>query len=225
MADRPIIFSGPMVRALFDDRKTQTRRLINPQPEPFLIDGQECEVAAVQMDGEELPRVAVGRCITLQKLRYAKGDRLWVKEAISCGGVFTDLVEVRYRAHERASHTEFVEQVPASAAPTASKLPKWPKYRPSIHMPRWASRLTLPVEAVRVQRLQEISEVDAKAEGAIRMVVDEDGKFYESDAGTYVCGFAGIWQHLHGAASWDANPFVVALTFRTLKGNIDRMAA
>jgi hypothetical protein len=66
-------------------------------------------------------------------------------------------------------------------------------------MPRWASRLTLTVSDVRVQRLQAISEEDAQAEGVAKLIWDGEGGWYESATGTYRCGFAGIWQHLHGA--------------------------
>jgi hypothetical protein len=93
---------------------------------------------------------------------------------------------------------------------------------PSIHMPRWASRLTLIVEAVKVERLQAISEADAEAEGAAKLVgPDDDGKFYVSADGTFKCGFAGIWTHINGAGAWDSNPWVVAVTFCVVRANID----
>jgi len=117
-------------------------------------------------------------------------------------------------------------------APTASKARyvlyratwktehKW-QWRPAIHMPRWASRLTLELTDVRVERLQDISEQDAIAEGADRLVMDDDGKFYESANGTHRCGYAGLWDHINGDGSWDENPFVWCISFRTILANID----
>lgn len=241
MTDRPIIFSGPMVRALLDGRKTQTRRLLSPQPETFLIAGMECEVAAVHVDAEAVPRVATGRVLTRQKLRCAVGDSLYVREAWHVRGRYTDVVEVGYSASQKRSHTEYVEQFPVAAAvPGKGKWPTFPKSGPSIHMPRWASRLTLTVEDVRVERLQAISEADAVAEGVRRIgaefgagtkstsfddgpnlwTVDLDG--YAINAPTPVETFRLLWESLHGAESWASNPFVVALTFRVERGNIDR---
>jgi hypothetical protein len=197
MTDRPIIFSGPMIRALYAGRKTQTRRLS-----------------------------------TSPLRRCAVGDRLYVREAISCGGIFSDVVEVRYRAHERASHTEFVDQVPVALATSA--LPAWPKYRPSIHMPRWASRMTLVVEAVRVEPLLRVIDADALAEGVLAIAPpSKDGMRHFGVEGTRIDrptpahAFADLWSSLHQADGecWEDNPEVVALTFRVERGNIDRIAA
>lgn len=199
MTDRPIIFSAPMVRALLAGRKTQTRRLAT----------------------SPLRRVEVG-------------DRLWVKENFipdpsadddawddwrmsfvewsGCGCYLRDVPD----ALRSSEHCYF-----AATARDNSGV----RWRPSIHMPRWASRLTLIIEQVRVEPLQAISEDDAQAEGAGKLIWDGEGGWYESDTGTYRCGFAGIWQHLHGLESWDANPFIAALTFRVIHSNIDRIAA
>jgi hypothetical protein len=177
MTDRPIIFSGPMVRALLAGRKTQTRRLA-----------------------------------TSPLRRCAVGDRLYVRESYAIRGIFSDVVEVGYSASERQSHTEYVEQIPINCAIGARVT--WPKARPSIHMPRWASRLTLIVEAVRVQLLTEISEPDARAEG-VNMAASRN----------FALGYAVLWNSLHAAVGqrWDDNPAVVALTFRVECCNIDRI--
>ena len=93
-----------------------------------------------------------------------------------------------------------------------------PRWRPSIHMPRSASRLTLTVTEVRVQRLQDISEEDARAEGI-------EGEFLPWPQGywTYRPYFAELWNSLHGPDAWDANPWVVALSFTVQHGNIDQI--
>jgi hypothetical protein len=139
-------------------------------------------------------------------------------------------VEVRYRAHQSASHTEFVEQVPVANA--TSVLPAWPKYRPSIHMPRWASRLTLLVEGVRIERLQAIGKADAEAEGVVWDSADGLDVWYVPGAklphtATAAECFAGLWGSLHHEKGerWSDNPEVVALTFSVVRCNIDQVPA
>jgi hypothetical protein len=131
--------------------------------------------------------------------RVKPGDRLWVREA-------------HKRSDTRADY---------KADWHATDLHRF-TWQPSIHMPRWASRLTLTVTEVRVQRLQEISEADAMAEGAPCCTTDGEGAFFEdAKRGTHVCGFAGLWNSLHGPDAWAANPEVVALTFTVEQRNID----
>jgi hypothetical protein len=85
-------------------------------------------------------------------------------------------------------------------------------------MPRKAARMALAIEAVRAERLQAISEEDATAEGAAKLSWDGEETWFEDEAnGTYRCGFAGLWAHLHGAGSWDANPWVAVVSFRVEK--------
>lgn len=196
MADRGIIFSAAMVRALFDGRKTQTRRLVSS---PLA----QCQ----------------------------QGDRLWVREAMTIRGVFSDVVEVGYRAHQNASHTEFVEQWPIERTRSAEgSLPRvnWPRYRPSIHMPRWASRLTLIITEVRREPLQLISREDAEAEGIERSPRSQNRwRNYEHPSGvplaSPVISFASLWDSLHDKPGerWGDNPDLVALTFRVRHANID----
>jgi hypothetical protein len=170
--------------------------------------------------------------------RCVPGDRLYVREAVSCGGTFSDVVEVRYRAHEGASHTEFVEQVPVASATT--RLPDWPRYCPAIHMPRWASRLTLIVDEVRTEPLHAITEAGAVAEGIERRVWDvesgDDAEMIDGwAAARFVAfkrgvgedareGFQILWNSLHDAKAqrWLDNPTIVALTFRVIPAQVDR---
>jgi hypothetical protein len=178
MADRPIIFSAPMIRALLDGRKTQTRRLAWRDP-----------LAGGPGDGlEQRPS---------PWQRVQPGDRLWVREAWSPhpDGVMA------HGAVYRLGHEEEAKAGPG--------IERW---RSPIHMPRWASRLTLTVTDVRVQRVHDMLLNDYEAEG----VVDRP---MSTDEG--IRAFSTLWDGLHGPGAWDANPHVVALTFTVEQRNID----
>lgn len=204
MADRPIHFSAPIVRALLDGRKTQTRRVLKLQPEPlgrFVGFSGSAETA---------------RC----KVRYASGDRLWVREAVITGygiddkyGRPTGDKRVWYRATD--SNLTWFD-------PDTETTLDNPPWRPSIHMPRWASRLTLTVTDVRVQRLHAISEADAVAEG---VQTGTYGGARNPSRSTHRQEFSWLWDRLHGHDAWNANPWVCALTFTVHRCNIDQMAA
>lgn len=211
MTDKPIIFSAPMVRALLDGRKTQTRRVIKVSTGPIA-------------PGDVMVRWGPdfgGQCAIFRP-RYAPGDRLWVREALrsvserDADGTIADCISYA-----------------ADGAYPEHGLIEWPWQRavlPSIHMPRWASRITLTVTDVRVQRLQEISEADARAEGIEQ---GRSGRFYDPvmsrGAAAHFGGmhhgaraaFQSLWNSLHGPEAWDANPWVVALTFTVDRRNID----
>ena len=236
MADKGIIFSAEMVRALLDGRKTQTRRLCawaNNPSSPVLSHIVPLADAPGWF-GDEEGEV----CFSAG---YQPGQRLYVREAWHVRGQYSDVVEVGYRASENRGHTEYVEQVPVEkAVPGKGKWPEFPKYGPSIHMPRWASRMTLLVTDVRVQRLQDCSEADAIAEGVER-IDDPRGtawKSYETYAdGTphphavvpnrsALTSYAELWSSLHTTEGerWADNPWVVAISFEVRKVNIDEVA-
>lgn len=153
-----------------------------------------------------------------ERIRFAIGDRLWVREA------WQDVAEgylTIYRADYPACVPSHFENVPTLAD---LKTP----WRPSIFMPRAASRLTLVVTDVRVERLQDISEADAKAEGVDPIGVESgayDGNGNQIKVGSYVAAYAEIWNTINGPGSWDANPWVVAVSFTVHRGNIDRMGS
>lgn len=188
MADRPIIFSAPMVRALLDGRKTQTRRVLKPLPRRTIF-----------FD----PKTAV--LDQFQEPPYAPGDRLWVREAFSY-----ELLDVDRNGFMPPWY--WADGNPESGDFTRPK--------PSIHMPRWASRLTLLVTDVRVQRLQEISSADAIAEGcppyANSATIDCDTPNPRDD-------FKRLWNGIHGPDAWDRNPWVAAISFKAHRCNIDTM--
>lgn len=182
MTEKPILFSGPMVRQILAGVKTQTRRPVKPQPEHGAGPCHWSPTGWAARSGHD------GNC-TCQPIRcpYA-ADRLWVREAWrlasgASGGV-------RYRADEGQ---------------------RGPKWRPSIHMPRWASRLTLDVLSIRVERLHDISEADIIAEGVTIDVVEEmTGVRVPHLRDAWRLG----WKHTYGAEPWNANPWLWVIEFR-----------
>ncbi len=195
MNEKPILFSGAMIRAILDGSKTQTRRLLKHEP----------QFGNPETGDDGFWRVYNGDVVVTQrKMPFVEGQQLWVRETwqTHCD---QDHITPRDLPHDSAV------QYPATYDHWVSKK------RPGIHMPRWASRITLEVTEVRVERLQSISEEDARAEGAIRMVTDDEMKFYDDDQrGTHRCGFAGLWAHINGVASWEANPWVFVISFKRI---------
>jgi hypothetical protein len=188
MTERPIIFSAPMVRALLEGRKTQTRRILKPQPD------------------------TKGRGFLDSRLPYARGDRLWVREAWAPLESLTHGDPGPQALADRGFYR-------ADNSTVDGEISRW---RSPIHMPRWASRITLAVTEVRVQRLQEISEADAVAEGCREGYVTIEGINEGWSART---AFRDLWNQIHGPAAWDANPWVCAISFEVHRHNIDRIAA
>lgn len=203
MKERPILFSAPMVRAILDDRKTQTRRIIK---NIGIVPGIG-EVLNGSDDAKEWPDFCP----------YGKqGDRLWVREThwmdkrdILCAVM--DLDGFAADAHP-AGRNKFVKDF------HSLKNNKFWKKRPSIHMPRIVSRILLEITGVRVERLQDISECDAKAEGSYvcdyfgRRLLDQS-----SNQGCYKWGYRSIWESINGTGSWDLNPFVWVVEFKVLE--------
>jgi hypothetical protein len=243
VTDRPILFSSPMIRALLDDRKTQTRRVLKlggRRPD-FLggggkggtdwndptcwgwEDGEHGDW--VTLEKEPMQRMGWRDC----RGAYAPGDRLWVREAHA-------LVP-----HTAYAHSEGVEMTAHAGTCQAAiyregfdRAQGGIRWRPSIHMPRWASRLTLAVTDVRVQRVRDISEKDARAEGVgMDTVVQLDIGDMPAVRSTWngaVCtdhidAMRETWAGLHGVGHWARNHWVVALTFTVHRGNIDQMEA
>jgi hypothetical protein len=193
MAERPIIFSAPMIRPLLDGHKTQTRRITKRQDD-------------IHVDGR-------GGWIYPGLLPYALGDRLWVKEAWKSESVYDDLVPSQMGGEEPLIYSADNAVQRWGWKPDA--LSRWGRYRHARFMPRWASRLTLTVTDVRVQRLQDISRGDAMAEGCPFANM--------ADGPSPRDWFQDLWSSLHGPDAWGANPWVCALTFAAHKSNIDQM--
>lgn len=206
MKERPILFSGAMVRAILSGAKTQTRRIVKPQPTKTSGTHRGYPLPLMANDWAwPHPRTSGATTISNRPngplgweihCPYGQpGDRLWVREAWSIdphpgpnysGGLRSpDAGEVMYRATDG-----------------------WHgPWRPSIYMPRWASRLTLEITGVRVERLQDISKADCYAEGVQRTafighVTDDDVEYVAR------CDYRDLWESINGPGSWEANPWV-----------------
>lgn len=223
MTDRPIIFSAPMIKALLDGRKSQTRCIATVKWK----DGANQDFTGWRPERvgaahwQLIGGMGVGANITAP---CAPGDRLWVREAHAL------VPSSAYRMSDGVAQA--ID--PADADRACVYREGWercaPRWRPSIHMPRWASRLTLVVTDVRVQRLQDITEADAVAEGAevAKGTHGIDGGVMVRTENPYVCATPGLWYRslwnsIHGPDAWDRNPWVEAITFETHRCNIDQM--
>lgn len=216
MTDRPILFSAPMVRALLDGRKTQTRRIIKPAPViddmgNFCVPDRKGKLwnYGQRLDGSPCLDHYTERCV-----RFAKGDRLWVRE-----NWYADHSADDVKPRDMDPSWKICPAVDWNYADWGIK----GRLRPGIHMPRWASRLTLTVTDARVQRLQEISDADALAEGVYpnEQPPETFDRTYGNSMPVHLYG--GLWDHINGPGSWSANPWVVAVTFSVTKGNIDEV--
>lgn len=208
MKEIPILFSAPMVRALLAGTKTQTRRAWRDQP--------PAGVRVAYVPGQT--RSPYGQ----------PGDRLWVRETYYAWGRW----ETRFSAKKGRDEWHFVDMTLESGKaylhpatdpqpqPMGGKrhkggvTPTWWK-RPAIFMPRAASRITLEVTEVRVERLQDISEADAQAEGCALECMTPTG----DDSGSAIYGPGGylaLWDSINGPGSWEANPWVWAVSFKRI---------
>lgn len=246
MADRPILFSGPMVRALLAGTKTQTRREIKPRPwnaegDCVNIDAAKSAAYGIGADGRPCFQFEhpLGGPLTAYVSRIAVGDRLYVRESWNWTFI-KDLApgETLGRTLDECCEANGGFACPVGdgivyAATNAHEHPEFGKarWKPSMHMPRYASRLTLTVTDVRVQRLKEISAADAIDEG----LADRSTRAFLPAAYGLAewpdewCGaprdaYRRIWESINGAGSWDANPWVAAYSFTVQRGNIDQLA-
>ena len=197
MKERPILFSGPMVRAILHGRKTQTRRPMKPQPDPRFGE------PILQYGSDWVPAQCVNADLRGAPSRFRcpfgqTGDRLWVRETF---------------IHEPAEYILTVSVSHPVRPEVLSYRADYPEskngegWRPSIHMPRWASRITLEITRVWVERVQDISRGDAMAEGCpfANMSDGPDPRSW----------FGDLWQSIYG--TWESNPWVWAVEFRMAK--------
>nr|WP_041930735.1 hypothetical protein [Pantoea ananatis] len=241
MRERPILLNAEMVRAVLDGRKTQTRRIIQSPAKNMQVRGHEC--ISYRAPGDKWYQDYVfsmrDRSGTWQDYKHeqflakcpfgAVGDRLWVRETFRVHSRATDVATLVYKASEQQSWTQQVHRVPIEKCNKPAVIDTW---TPSVHMPRWASRITLEITGVRVERLNSISHRDACREGLFReeynwreneFPLDDIAYRTSSAAKTrYSCPkrcFQELWQSIYGVDSWQANPWVWVIEFKRVEVN------
>ena len=217
--EHPILFNAPMVRAVLDGSKTQTRRALNRQPNYPIIMATDPHTNRYQI-GEREP---VTEAALLRASPYGQpGDRLWVRETF--GYVSPDEhqrphseCKIEYRADLAPGCTDRPGQWPVDECKGDPERPRW---RPSIHMPRAASRILLEIVAVRVERLQDISDADIEAEGIDMDALAEAQDRYDtlakdgnaSGRATLRTAWRELWESTGG--DWDANEWLWVIEFK-----------
>jgi hypothetical protein len=231
MKERPILFSAPMVRALLDGSKTQTRRVLKQATGPSLSVGIEDESGVAELSWLSGNGPGHDVCETIKRVPcpYGQpGDRLWVRETYFAFGRW----ETRFSAKKGRDEWHFVDMTmecgktyayAADGAPHDFKkgnqrstiTPAWWK-RPAIFMPRAACRITLEITGVRVERLQDISEADAIAEGLTCKsgLYATPGEIWHIDPRK---AYRDLWESINGPGSWDANPWVWVIEFKRVQ--------
>ena len=238
MKEHPILFSAPMVRAILEGRKTQTRRVMKPQP----TENENRKVGAIDLlsgsnDGiyrTWLDRTSEGKSAVCDDWNaetwscpYGQpGDRLWVRETWFQKGYWRN-IQVPEGVFE--GDVEWRGEKHAAYATDGDPGKGWRK-RPSIHMPHWASRITLEIVSVRVERLQQISEHDAIAEGIEVARIVSNGKLQPNTYRDYTlrnddpfewfssprASYLTLWESINGPDSWNANQWVWVIEFKNV---------
>jgi hypothetical protein len=193
MKERPILFSGPMVRAILEGRKTQTRRVMKPQPPEWVEKfGYTAFTPFGHISGRGLYKHRE-LAEKFFKLPYGQPcDRLWVRESFRVFNGGDGTSGIIYKADH---------QVPAEGI-----------WKPSIYMPRWAARITLEIVKVRIERIQDISERDAESEGVTG--IPRSRELYPTD--DFVYPFRSLWNSINEQRGfgWDKNPWVWVIEFK-----------
>lgn len=205
MKERGMIFNGEMVRAILDGRKTQTRRIMKNQPAGDYPDTP----ALIRSAGGGFQWYGhYGESSIFNCPFGAVGDRIWVRETWAEAGAGAPDLKL-YRA-------DYPEHVPThyENVPPADEI----RWTPSIHMPRWASRLTLEITGVRVERLRDLSEDDAKSEG----ITPPSGGVLPG--WEYRINFRELWMSIYGSDNWEANPWVWVIEFKVVPNVQDNPA-
>ena len=190
--ERPILFSAPMVRAILDGRKTQTRRIAK-------VTDKDCKPGMITPLAGFVPRTIANH---ISYCPYGKtGDRLWVRETFK---QYNGIISYKADGNWISDFNDIDNFNPHENI----------KWKPSIHMPRSASRILLEITGVRVERLKDISEEDAMAEG-----VDGENEAAKIGAEWYEKpkrAYRRLWEQIDGPGSWDLNPLVRVVEFRRI---------
>lgn len=214
MTDRPILFSGPMVRALLDGSKTQTRRALKVQPWDVSTVASGNHIFDFRADKADLEKV-LDMAAMIKRCPYGQpGDRLWVRETWQ-GPLLEEfesdadgawMSPSRIHQYQNAAHCRYAADGGPAPEFMDSDDNLQCRWRPGIHMFRWASRITLEVTGVRVERLQDITRGDAMAEGCPfpNLAQGDDPRHW----------YTQLWETINGPGSWDANPWVWVIEFK-----------
>ncbi|EKT3118015.1 hypothetical protein QD871_005067 [Salmonella enterica] len=205
MKERGMIFNTEMVNAILSGRKTQTRRPIKWKQTRF-TEIAERDDGSLWPWAEDCER---GGDIWFACPYGEIGDRIWVRETFRVHSRATDVATLVYRASVRNSWTEQTHRVPIAVCDKPATPEKW---TPSIHMPRWASRILLEITDVRVEKLRDLSEEDAKSEG----ITPPAGGVLPG--WEYRINFRDLWMDIYGTDSWEANPWVWVIEFKRVEG-------
>lgn len=219
MKERGMIFNGEMVRAILDGRKTQTRRIVSERHLNLIDLGSkigECYPLECGIDHANSQSYYREHC------PFGKpGDRIWVRETWAEAGAGAPELKL-YRANYPAHVPSHYENVPS-----AEDI----RWTPSIHMPRWASRILLEITDVRVERLNGISEAEAQAEGIDMEALADSQDCYDCIADHNMTGrpttkgaFKYLWESIYGEENWQANPWVWVIEFKVVPNVQDNPA-
>ncbi|ECU3941111.1 TPA: hypothetical protein G8N49_003926 [Salmonella enterica] len=224
MKERGMIFNGEMVCAILDGRKTQTRRIMKVQPEPsksrpgdFWFSSKKLE-SMVHVSDLVPGNSPIADCHLFFQEHCcpfgAVGDRIWVRETFTGHYLDDDQIQDIKDGRDKASDLcEYRADYPDGYQAADG-------WTPSIHMPRWASRILLEITDVRVERLNAISQEDAQAEGM--ELTGWRPTYSDPDSGGEVCtpydNFAQLWSSIYGEESWQGNPWVWVIEFKRIEG-------
>lgn len=250
----PMLFSPAMVKALLAGRKTETRRILNPQPETYQNEaGETCDIYPFKVEGQTRPRIASGDggsgVITTQECRAEVGDLIWVKEAHYAFGYWRTIPDTltktgkpkreffRYQDTPIAfSLNPNLTGSPEEALPSRlDGLNGWYK-RSSLFLPKLESRLTLRVTGFSIEQVQDIDEAGAIAEGieqhGVGLSKRKPYPMWRNYEATIIEAFKSprdsyrtLWKNINGPDAWDANPWVDVTTFDVLHQNVQGVAA
>jgi hypothetical protein len=221
--ERPILFSAPMVRAILDGRKTVTRRAVKVQPEVRMVDMIGPMLTFKNKRGGHWLYPNAKQQIIADCPYGTPGERLWVRET------FMDLigtgVEHRPTPDSPLQRYAYAADCPAGSHADEARKDYGLKWKPSIHMPRAACRILLEITDVRVERLQDISDEQAIAEGIEPFTDFQSSGHWRRyrDGGTnsyvdnQVMSYASLWSEINGAGSWEANPWVWVVEFKRVQ--------
>ena len=240
----PMLFSPAMVEALLAGRKTETRRILNPQPETYQNEAREtCDIYPFKVEGQTRSRIASGfggsGVITTQECRAEVGDLIWVKEAHYTFGWWETTDELTKKTQKPKRQFVRYPAKPVLFEAPADVMTGQPEQqsgwykRSSLFLPKLESRLTLRVTGFTIEQLHDIDEAGAAAEGVERLANPTRQKYPFKVYGNRTIGdgcrsakqsYQTLWDSINGFLAWHANPWVDVTKFDVLHQNVEQIA-